>query len=49
MARVQGGVMTDLHHKVVLVTGGATHIGQAVVQELKRLGAKVIIADINQT
>lgn len=41
--------MTDLDGKVVLVTGGATHIGQAVVQELKGLGAQVIVADINQT
>ncbi len=41
--------MTDLRNKVVMVTGGATHIGQAVVQELKSLGAEVIIADINQT
>lgn len=40
--------MTDLNNKVVLVTGGATHIGQAVVKELKGLGADVIIADINQ-
>ena len=40
--------MTDLNNKVVLVTGGATHIGQAVVKELKGLGAEVIIADINQ-
>lgn len=40
--------MTDLNHKVVLVTGGATHIGQAVVKELKSLGADVIIADINE-
>ena len=41
--------MTDLNGKVVLVTGGATYIGQAVVQELTGLGAKVIIADINET
>ena len=40
--------MTDLNNKVVLVTGGATHIGQAVGKELKGLGADVIIADINQ-
>ncbi|MCO8068856.1 SDR family oxidoreductase [Acinetobacter schindleri] len=40
--------MSDLNNKVVLVTGGATHIGQAVVKELKGLGADVIIADINQ-
>lgn len=41
--------MTDLNNKVVLVTGGATHIGQAVVSELSSLGAQVIIADINET
>ena len=41
--------MTNLNNKVVLVTGGATHIGQAVVKELKSLGADVIIADINET
>ena len=41
--------MSQLKEKVVLVTGGATHIGQAVVSELKSLGAEVIIADINQT
>ena len=41
--------MTDLKNKMVLVTGGATHIGQAVVKELKGLGAEVIIADINET
>lgn len=40
--------MTDLNQKVVLITGGATFIGAAVAKELKALGAKVIIADINQ-
>lgn len=40
--------MTDLTGKVALITGGATFIGAAVAQELKALGAKVIIADINQ-
>lgn len=41
--------MTNLNNKVVLITGGATYIGQAVVKELKSLGADVIIADINET
>lgn len=40
--------MTALQNKVVLITGGATHIGQAVVEELKSLGADVIVADINE-
>ena len=40
--------MMDLTGKVVMVTGGATYIGQAVVEELKSLGAHVIVADINQ-
>lgn len=40
--------MTDLKNKVILVTGGATYIGHAVIKELKSLGADVIIADINQ-
>lgn len=40
--------MSDLKNKVILVTGGATHIGQAVVKDLKGLGADIIIADINQ-
>ena len=40
--------MTDLNQKVVLITGGATFIGAAVAKELVTLGAKVIIADINQ-
>lgn len=41
--------MTNLLNKVVLVTGGATYIGKAVVDELTTLGAQVIIADINET
>lgn len=41
--------MINLDGKVVLITGAATHIGQAVVKELARLGAQVIIADINVT
>ncbi len=40
--------MSELQGKTVLITGGATFIGAAVVHELTQLGANVIIADINQ-
>ena len=36
-----------LNGKQILITGGATHIGEAVAKELIALGAQVILADIN--
>lgn len=40
--------MEGLKNKVAIVTGGATLIGQAVVEQLGRYGAKVAILDIDQ-
>lgn len=39
--------MKMLEHKVAIVTGGASGIGQAVVELFVKEGAKVIIADLN--
>jgi NAD(P)-dependent dehydrogenase (short-subunit alcohol dehydrogenase family) len=39
--------MQGLKGKVVIVTGGATLIGAAVVRAFHRVGTKVVIADIN--
>ncbi len=36
-----------LNHRIALVTGGASGIGEATVKELARAGAEVWIADIN--
>jgi 2-keto-3-deoxy-L-fuconate dehydrogenase len=36
-----------LEHRIALVTGGASGIGEATVKELSRAGAEVWIADIN--
>lgn len=41
--------MKQLENKVALVTGGASGIGKAVVELFVRKGAKVVIADLNET
>ena len=41
--------MDGLKGKVSIVTGGATLIGAAVVRAFQREGAKVVIADVNET
>ena len=38
----------ELQDKVILITGGATFIGAAVVAQLSQLGAQVWIADVNE-
>ncbi len=38
----------DLTGKLALVTGGARGIGQAIGEELARLGAQVLLGDVNQ-
>jgi NAD(P)-dependent dehydrogenase (short-subunit alcohol dehydrogenase family) len=38
--------MEDFRNKIAIVTGGASGIGQALVEELGKQGAKVIVADI---
>jgi NAD(P)-dependent dehydrogenase (short-subunit alcohol dehydrogenase family) len=40
-------IMSDLSGKVAIVTGGATLIGEAVVNAFTAAGAKVMLADIN--
>lgn len=37
----------DIENKVIIVTGGASGIGYATVQELLNDGAKVVVADLN--
>ena len=39
--------MSSFSGKVVLVTGGASGLGQGLCEELSRRGAKVILTDIN--
>lgn len=38
----------DLNHKSALVTGGASGIGEACARQLAALGARVVIADLNE-
>jgi NAD(P)-dependent dehydrogenase (short-subunit alcohol dehydrogenase family) len=40
--------MITLEGKVAVVTGGASGIGEATVRTMARLGAKVLIADVDQ-
>jgi NAD(P)-dependent dehydrogenase (short-subunit alcohol dehydrogenase family) len=39
--------MIDLSHKVAIVSGGATLIGEKIAEAFVNAGAKVIVADIN--
>ncbi|HTT44776.1 MAG TPA: SDR family NAD(P)-dependent oxidoreductase [Thermoplasmata archaeon] len=38
---------TSLAGKIALVTGGAAGIGHSTAEELRRVGSKVVIADID--
>ena len=41
--------MPDLEGKVAVVTGGAEGIGRATAIEMVRNGARVVVADVNET
>jgi NAD(P)-dependent dehydrogenase (short-subunit alcohol dehydrogenase family) len=41
--------MKDFNGKVAIVTGGGSGIGEAIAQELSARGAKVVVADVEQT
>lgn len=41
--------MKDLNQKVAVVTGGAGGIGKAIVRQLLKQGARVVIADVEQS
>ena len=38
-----------LTNKTAIVTGGASGFGEAIVKKFRNEGARVVIADINQT
>lgn len=40
--------MSDIQHKVIVVTGAAGNLGQAVAQALSRAGARVVLLDRSQ-
>lgn len=40
--------MTDLEHKVIVLTGGASGLGRACALEFARLGAVVVIGDVDE-
>jgi NAD(P)-dependent dehydrogenase (short-subunit alcohol dehydrogenase family) len=41
--------LDDLADKVALVTGGSNGIGRAAVRRLRRRGARVVVADVDET
>jgi NAD(P)-dependent dehydrogenase (short-subunit alcohol dehydrogenase family) len=41
--------MKDFNSKVAIVTGAGSGIGEAIAQELSARGAKVVVADVEQT
>src|SRR5205823_10307110 len=42
------GICMQLQNKGVLVTGGASGLGEACVRLLSQAGARVVIADLNE-
>ena len=47
-AKPQKGTIMSFNNKVALVTGAGSGIGEAIAKELARLGASVVVADINE-
>ena len=48
MSAMQGAIYPDLDGKAVVVTGGASGIGEAIVRQFARQGSKTAFLDLKR-